>query len=447
MFGLFKIQIPKPIELSYSLLGKKSNSQVKQPLPKRLSIITQFYPPDYAATGQLIEELVNQLARLGMQVHIFTGQPGYAFQEEAAPSVESSEKISIRRSRTSRMWSRRIRGRALNGLLFCLRAGVHLLKSASRGEVLLLTTEPPYLLMLGLLAHLCFGTPYVCLLYDVYPDVAVELNVVPPHHWVVRFWDWLNRLIWKNASKVIVLSATMKERIIAKCPEIEDKIAVIHSWADPNSIKPIDKQDNWFAHQFNFVEKFTVLYSGNMGRCHDMDTILEAAEQLQNEPIQFVFIGNGAKRQAFIEKVRNLKLENCQFLPYQKKPVLPYSLTACDLSLVSVSPGMEGLVAPSKLYGVLAAGRPVAAICGANSYLRQLVAEANCGEVFDNGDGTGLANYIRSLAANSQLAKTLGDSGRRYLQSHFTPEIIARQYLEVFCSTVEHSSVELFLAD
>jgi glycosyltransferase involved in cell wall biosynthesis len=108
---------------------------------------------------------------------------------------------------------------------------------------------------------------------------------------------------------------------------------------------------------------------------------------------------------------------------------------------------MEGLVAPSKLYGVLAAGRPVAAICGANSYLRQLVAEANCGEVFDNGDGTGLANYIRSLAANSQLAKTLGDSGRRYLQSHFTPEIIARQYLEVFCSTVEHSSVELFLAD
>jgi glycosyltransferase involved in cell wall biosynthesis len=447
MFWLFKIQIPKPIELSYSFLGKKSNSQVKQHLPKRLSIITQFYPPDYAATGQLIEELVNQLARLGMHVHVFTGQPGYAFQEETAPSVESSERIWIRRSRTSQIWPRRIRGRALNGLLFCLRAGVHLLKSASRGEVLLLTTEPPYLLILGFLAHLCFGTPYVCLLYDLYPDVAVELNVVPPHHWIVRFWDWLNRLIWKNASNVIVLSATMKERIIAKCPEIEDKIAVIHSWADPNSIKPMNKQDNWFAHQFNLVEKFTVLYSGNMGRCHDMDTILAAAEQLQNEPIQFVFIGNGAKREACIEKAQSLKLENCQFLPYQKKPVLPYSLTACDLSLVSVSPGMEGLVAPSKLYGILAAGRPVAAICGTNSYLRQLVAEANCGEAFDNGDAAGLANFIRSLAANSQLAKGLGDSGRCYLQSHFTPEIIARQYLQVLSSTVEHSSTAPSLSD
>lgn len=441
MFWLFKIQIPRASSRpNFSLLGQKSNSQVTQHLPNKLSIITQFYPPDYAATGQLIEELVHQLARLGMQVHIFTGQPGYAFQEAAAPCIESSERISIRRSRTSQIWPRRIRGRALNGLFFCIRAGLHLLKRASRGEMLLLTTEPPYLLILGFLAHLCFGTPYVCLLYDLYPDVAVQLNVVPSHHWLVRFWNWLNCLIWKNASQVIVLSSTMKERITAKCPEIEDKIAVIHSWADPNWIKPIDKQDNWFAHQFKLVDKFTVLYSGNMGRCHDMDTILAAAEHLQNEPIEFVFIGSGAKRQACIDKVRSLKLENCRFLPYQDKSTLPYSLTACDLSLVSVSSGMEGLVAPSKLYGILAAGRPVAAICGANSYLHQLVSEANCGAVFNNGDAIGLAKFIRSLAANSHLAKTLGDGGRRYLQSHFTPEIIAKQYLKVLCPAVEHLS-------
>jgi glycosyltransferase involved in cell wall biosynthesis len=447
MFWLFKIQIPKPSRQTFSFSGKKSNSQVTHHFPRRLSIITQFYPPDYAATGQLIEELVTQLARLGMHIHIFTGQPGYAFQETAAPSIESSDRILIRRSRTSQIWPRRIRGRALNGLLFCIRAGLHLLKSASRGEVLLLTTEPPYLLILGYLAHLCFGVPYVCLLYDVYPDVAVQLNVVSPQHWMVRFWDWLNRLIWKNASQVIVLSSTMKECITAKCPDIEDNITVIHSWADPNWIKPIDKQNNWFAQQFSLVDKFTVLYSGNMGRCHDMDTILAAAEQLQNEPIQFVFIGNGAKRQAVIDKVRTLKLKNCQFLPYQDKSSLPYSLTACDLSLVSVSSGMEGLVAPSKLYGILAAGRPVAVICAARSYLRQLVAEAKCGAVFENGDATGLAEFIRGLAANSQLAKDLGNSGRRYLQSHFTPEIIAKQYLNVLSPAVEQSSAVPSLSD
>lgn len=435
MVWLFKIPNSKPIDQLFSNTGKKSNSQATK--HSKVSVITQYYPPDYAATGQLIEELVTQLARLGMHIHVFTGQPGYAFQEAAAPAVESSGRISIQRSRTSQIWPRRIRGRALNGLLFCIRAGLHLLKSASRGEILLLTTEPPYLLILGYLAHLCFGTPYVCLLYDLYPDVAVQLNVVPTDHWLVRFWNWLNCLIWKNASQVIVLSSTMKKCITAKCPEIEDKIAVIHSWADPNWIKPIDKVDNWFAHQHNLVDKFTVLYSGNMGRCHDMDTILAAAEQLQHEPIQFVFIGNGAKQQACIEKVQSLKLENCQFLPYQDKSLLPYSLTACDLSLVSVDRGMEGLVAPSKLYGILAAGRPVAVICPAQSYLCQLVAEANCGEVFDNGNATGLAEFIHRLAANSHLAKALGNSGRCYLKSNFTPEIIARQYLNVLCPTAK----------
>ena len=441
MFWLFKLQLPKFSGKSSRFIGEKSSSQATTNLPKKLSIITQFYPPDYAATGQLIEELATQLAALGMQIHIFTGQPGYAFQETAAPAKETSEGISIQRSRTSRIWSRRIRGRALNGLLFCLRAALHLLKSASRGEVLLLTTEPPYLLIVGYLAHLCFRVPYVCLLYDLYPDIAVQLNVVPAHHWIVRFWNWLNLLIWKNASKVIVLSSTMKENLTSKCPELEEKIAVIHSWADPNWLKPIDKQENWFAQKFDLVDKFTVLYSGNMGRCHDMDTILAAAEQLKDEPIQFVFIGNGAKRQACIDKVNSLKLENCHFLPYQKKSLLPYSLTACDLSLVSVSNGLEGLVAPSKLYGILASGRPVAVICNAQSYLRQLVAEAKCGEVFDNGDGVGLAEFIRRLATNSQVAQTLGNAGHHYLWANFTPEIIAKQYLETLCSTrVENSS-------
>jgi glycosyltransferase involved in cell wall biosynthesis len=108
---------------------------------------------------------------------------------------------------------------------------------------------------------------------------------------------------------------------------------------------------------------------------------------------------------------------------------------------------MEGLVAPSKLYGILAAGRPVAVICAARSYLRQLVAEAKCGAVFENGDATGLAEFIRGLAANSQLAKDLGNSGRRYLQSHFTPEIIAKQYLNVLSPAVEQSSAVPSLSD
>ncbi|MBD2129913.1 glycosyltransferase family 4 protein [Microcoleus sp. ZQ-A2] len=411
----------------------KGNTLVRNNRRIKLSIITQFFPPDYAATGQLIEELALQLGRQGLPVDIFTGQPGYAYNKESAPAIEHLEQVKIKRSRMTRIWSKRIRGKALNGLLFCLRSGVHLLRTRSRGDVLLLTTAPPFLPLLGYLVHKTFGLPYVCLLYDLYPDVAVELKVVSHEHWAVRLWDTVNRHVWRRAQKVIVLSSTMKDRVVAKCPEIKDKISVIHNWADPNQIVPIAKQQNWFAKAFNLVDTFTVLYSGNMGRCHDMETILAAAKLLKDQPIQFVFIGNGAKREGFRTKASQLGLHNCQFLPYQDKQNLPYSLTACDLSLVSVSPGMEGLVAPSKLYAALAAGRPLAIICEPHSYLRTMLQESGCGEAFSNGDAEGLAAFIRRLAADSQLTKQMGQAGRRYLQSNFTPDLIAQQYSQVLC--------------
>ena len=408
----------------------RHNKQIK------LSVITQFYPPDYAATGQLIEELAVQLGRQGLPVQVFTGQPGYAFDNSAAPAIENLGAVTIRRSRSTRLWSKRIRGKALNGVLFCLRSMLHLLRNRSRGDVLLLTTAPPFLPILGYFAHKLFGIPYVCLLYDLYPDVAVELGVVSQQHWLVRFWDAVNCHIWKNAQQVIVLSSSMKDRIVAKCPKISDKVAIIHNWADPNWIVPIAKQHNRFAQEFNLVDKFTVLYSGNMGRCHDMETILEAVKLLQAEPIQFVFIGNGAKRKLFRAEVEKLGLVNCQFLPYQDKENLPYSLTACDLSLVSVSPGMEGLVAPSKLYAALAAGRPVGVICESHSYLRKIVADGDCGEAFNNGDAVGLADFIQRLAEDQRLAKQMGQAGRQYLVSNFTPELIAKQYSDVLCEAV-----------
>jgi len=407
------------------------NGKLPTPCPIGLSIITQFYPPDYAATGQLIEELATNLGHQGMQVQIFTGQPGYAFGQSYAPPIQRSEKLLVRRSRSTQLLSDRIRGQALNGILFCLRAGFHLLKTAPRGDILLLTTAPPFLPILGYLANLCFGVPYVCLLYDLYPDVAVQLKVVPPNNFIVLLWNFLNSQICKKAQAIIVLSSTVKDRVLEKCPDIANKIYVIHSWANHKDIFPIPKQHNWFAHRYNLVDKFTVLYSGNMGRCHDIDTILEAAWQLKDEPIPFVFIGDGAKRATVKEQIRQLGLHNCLFLDYQDKQCLPYSLTSCDLSLVSIIPGMEGLVAPSKLYGILAAGRPVAAICEPHSYLRDLIADANCGEAFDNGDGSGLADFIRRLASDSQLTDILGRNGRSYLQSNFTAQIIAQKYWRV----------------
>jgi glycosyltransferase involved in cell wall biosynthesis len=396
-----------------------------------LSVITEFFPPDYAATGQLIEELVKQLEKRGIKIRVFTGQPGYAFTTAQAPAVEQLGNIRVQRSRATQVWSNRIRGKAINGILFTVRTFLHIIKNSRKNDVFLLTSAPPFLSIAGYLSHLLLRFPYVCLIYDLYPDIAIALGVIPPKHWLVKLWRAINRRIWRASQGIIVLSPDMKERVIAICPEVADKISVIHSWGDPELIVPIAKEENWFAKQHNLDSKFTVLYSGNMGRCHDLDTILATAQQLQDEPIQFVCIGGGPKRKSFIEDVTRLGLKNFLFLPYQDKSVLPYSLTACDLLLVSVESGLESLVAPSKLYPALAAGRPVAAICPKDSYLRQLITDGEFGISIDNGDSDGLSTFILKLKSDRQLAEKIGNASREYLQSNFTPEIISKQYINV----------------
>lgn len=397
----------------------------------QLLILTQFFPPDFAATGQLIEELVGQLGRQGVDVSVFTGQPGYAFAEQEAPKTERKGRVLVKRSRVSQLVPGRIRGKAINGLLFAVRAIAHLAKQARRYQVLLVTTAPPFLPVIGYLANLFLRLPYVCLLYDLYPDIAVELEVVKPDHPIARLWRFINCQVWRRSAGIIVLSASMKQRIVEHCPEVEHKISVIHSWSNDRQIVPIPKEENWFAQKHGLTEKFVVLYSGNMGRCHDITTLLEAARHLKDEPILFVCIGGGAKREPLMQEVEALGLQNFRFLPYQEKAVLPYSLTACDVSLVSVADGMESLVAPSKLYPAMATGRPIAAICPPQSYLRPLLEVSQGGAAFGNGDARALADYIRYLSQNRDESERLGNSSRCYMQNNFTLKQIAGQYLQV----------------
>lgn len=397
----------------------------------QLLIITQFFPPDYAATGQLIQELATNLGINDIQVNIFTGQPGYVYQQQQAPQQEIAKNLSIRRSKTVQICSSRIRAKALNGIIFTLRSAWHIFTNGRHNDAILLTTAPPFLSIAGYLANLIWGTEYVCLIYDLYPDAIVELGVITPHHLITKLWHHLNRLIWQRTKKIVVLSETMKHRIIVKHPQLAHKISVIHNWADADWIQPLAKQDNWFARQHGIDRQFTVLYSGNMGRCHDLETILGAIKLLRDQPIKFVFIGSGAKYAPLRQAISKFRLNNCIFLPYQDKVDLPYSLTACDLALVSISSGLEGVVAPSKLYGIMAAGVAIAAICEPHSYLRQIIDGAGCGSYFNNGHSQNLADFILALAINPPLAATMGSAGRDYMVKNFTPQIIARQYCEV----------------
>lgn len=397
-----------------------------------VNIVTRFYPPDFAATGQLIDELACYLESQNLEVKVFTGQPGYAFSTEAAAPREVRGNLAIQRSRSSRLLSDRIRGKVVNGLLFFIRAALHLIRARNNPDLILLTTEPPYLPVLGYFIHKLTGIPFICLIYDLYPDIAVNLNVVPINHILVRMWHHLNRQTWLAAKSVIVLSSSMRDRVLQHCPTIADKTFIIPNWSDPNLIYPVPKSQNWFVMKHQLGDCFTVLYSGNLGRCHDFMTIMETARCLQYDRVKFVFIGAGAGQVECMALAKQWQLHNCLFLPYQERQDLCYSLAAADLSLVSIKPGMEGTIAPSKLYGIMAVGRPIAAICAEDSYLVQILREAECGVTIRNGDSAALANYIRHLIDSPQSAKTKGDAARRYFLDRHTLSVVGQQYIDVF---------------
>ncbi|MGL6343132.1 MAG: glycosyltransferase family 4 protein [Waterburya sp.] len=419
-----------------TLLGKAPTKDINSE-NFNLLIITQFYPPDFAPTGQLIQELANHLSQKNIQVNIFTAQPGYAFKQQKALNLEIENNVHIERTTITKFWTRRIRGKTVNGIIFTLKSAIYLLKNARQNNLVLLTTAPPFLSIIGYLANLFFKVDYACLVYDLYPDAVIELDVISANNLIARLWHKINEIVWYKSKKIIVLSETMKSRIVEQHPTIASKISVIHNWADADWIKPLRKQQNWFARKHGIDQQFTVLYSGNLGLCHDLETIVATIELLQDHSIRFVFIGAGTKHEICQQIVREQNLNNCLFLPYQDKVNLPYSLTACDLALVSIAPGLEGVVAPSKVYGIMAAGVAIAAICEPHSYLRPLIENAECGACFNHNYSQDLADFIIALAANPELAVSMGNAGRKYQEKHFTPQIISQQYcdaLEINCS-------------
>ncbi len=397
---------------------------------QKITILTQFYPPDYAATGQLINELAIALVNNGQPVQVYTGKPGYAFSQADAPKEEFVDGVQVRRTGASKFLPKRIRGKLVNGIVFCVRSAIRLRNKTARGSHLLITSAPPFLSLVGWLYNRLFGHSYTCLIYDIYPDVAVKLGIVNQDRLIVKLWDTINRIVWQRSQSLIVLSEAMKQLLLEKDSSLEDKIYVIHSWADAEFIKPIPKEKNFFVKQHGVDKFFTVLYSGNLGRCHDEETIIQCARLLRNNPaIKFLFIGNGSGSLRVKEAIHLGQLPNVIQLPYQDKEILPYSLSAGDLSLVSLKPDMDAVVAPSKLYGILAAGRPVAVICPEGCYLRELIDEGNCGNYFANGDAQGLADYIERLASDRPKVDYLGRNARLYCEDRFTLEKILPLYL------------------
>jgi glycosyltransferase involved in cell wall biosynthesis len=215
--------------------------------------------------------------------------------------------------------------------------------------------------------------------------------------------------------------------------DLGDKLSVIHVWSDDRAITPKKESNfNKFKDEWKLSNKFIITYSGNMGRFHDMETIMEAANKLSNNKnMVFLFIGEGHKKGWMIEYANRHGLANCQFHTYVEREKLGDMLSCADIGLVSLLEGQQGLSVPSKCFGLMAAGIPVIGIMPSNSEMSMVIKEEQCGIVVDPSDIDGLVDAILKLYNNPQLRVEMGLNGRKGIDTKYSLDLAADAYVDL----------------
>ncbi len=338
----------------------------------RLLILNEYYWPGPEASAHLLTELCESLGA-DYDVHVITGAvKGDA--ERARLVIRNG--VTIERVPSTSFDRARIPGRALNYLTFMSAAVVRGLK-AGDADVVLCMTDPPMLGAAAVLLARRHRTPLIVVCEDVFPEIASALGrlrnplVIGALRRTVSFY-------LRRADRVVAIGETMRMRLEAKGAPPE-RIRVIPNWVDVSLLEPRQKENDW-ALENGLIGKFVVMHSGNVGHAQDLDTLVRAAHRLRDlDDLEVLIVGSGARRAEVMRLAERLGADNVRFLPYQPRERLSESLSSADVHVVGLAPGLAGYVVPSRLYGILAVGRPVIAAVDAESETAQVVETANCG--------------------------------------------------------------------
>jgi glycosyltransferase involved in cell wall biosynthesis len=391
----------------------------------RILLLNQYYHPDLAATAQLATDLGGALASRGHEVSVVASNRLYAQNGARLPLRDHHQGVAITRVPSTAFGRRSILFRAADyGSFF---AGAAALLAPRRPDVVLALTTPPMIGALGLGLQALRRTRLVLWVMDVYPDLAVALGAIPAGGVVARSLAGATRLMLDRGDAVVSLDEAMRDRLVA-AGAAPEKVEVIDNWCDGDAIRPAPAEGNALRRQLGLEGVFVVSYSGNMGLSHDFATVAEAMALLRDEPIHFLFIGDGPRRPWLEAEVRARGLGRVSFLAYRPREELPVSLTAADASLVMLEEPLAGLMVPSKLYGLLAAGVPVLYVGPAAGRVDSVVANEGAGLAVRNGDAAGLAAAIRRLRDEPGLRRAMGARGRAVFEARFHRELAIERH-------------------
>ncbi len=394
----------------------------------KVVFVNRFYAPDHSATSQMLTDLATSLAADGVDVHVVTSRLRYDEPGVRLPRSEVRDGVTVHRVGSTAVGRGALAGRAADYLTFHAAVAARLLRLLERGDVVVAKTDPP---LVSVPAGWCArvrGARHVNWLQDVFPEVAAELGLRVARGPIGRLAARMRDASLRSAVANVAIGECMRDRVAARGID-PATLTVIPNWADGDAIHPVPPEANALRRDWDLRDRFVVGYSGNMGRAHEFGTLLDAASALRDDAgIVFLLIGDGAQRGAVATAARERGLASLRFEPYQPRERLHESLSAADVHVVTLRPALEGLIVPSKFYGIAAAGRPAIAIGDPDGEIGAEVRRSECGLCVREGDAAGLVAAIRALRDDVPRRERMGSNARALLEARYERRIAARQW-------------------
>lgn len=436
--------------------------------PLHIVLLNQAFHPDVVATAQMGKDLADALVRRGHTVTAVASRSIYGKSGAVLPKSDdvavagAPNPIHIRRVGASLFGKASIAARIADFALFYLLATLKVL-FLKKPDVIICYTTPPFIALVGLLCKWLRGSRAIYWVMDLYPDLPIACGVMKEKALPTRLFERLNRFLLKHSDIDVVLGRCMQDRVLSKGTPAS-KVVHIPVWSDlapplpdgggrgvglPSAPPPLPAAEvsresssvtqgaspassNPFRQLWNPTQACLVMYSGNFGLGHDASTICDAMLRLKDDAsIQFVFVGGGKRRKEVESFIAQHNLTNATYRDYVPREQLNDSLAAADLHLISLKEGVEGIMVPSKLFGIMAIARPSIFVGNPTSEIARVLAESDSGLTIREGQGEALANAIRDLAHNLQRRTAMGQRAAAALAGHYDMQTACRMWCEL----------------
>ena len=397
-----------------------------------LWILIEVYYPEETGTGYYVTRIAEYLA-LTRQVSVLCAQPAYSRVGVKAPHSEVRRGVHIYRCPSLTLHQRSIWARLLRMVSISLSMFITGFFRIRRGDSIIAVTNPPSVPILTAVLSLLLRVPCSLIVHDVYPDILAACGLTSRASLSYKLLAKINRMVLQRAERILCIGRDMRDHLVlARGTGTGEGVEVVPLWADCREIRPSPKESNPLLLQLGLAGKLVVLYAGNMGHPHGIETLAAAVKSLElDEEIYFIFMGSGPRRKILEDMVRRGS-RNLIVLPPRPRSEQGEFLNACDVSIMSLVPGMLGLAVPSRTYNLMAAGKPIIALVAASSETARVVREEEIGWVIEPGVESAAAentvDVIRAAKASRQLLCDMGARARRAAETKYSPEMILRQF-------------------